>query len=496
MNVGGIVVQEVYVVSDLHLGGEAPFQIFREGPALAAIIDELRESAVAGSKRAFVINGDFVDFLAEQPARHFDPLDAGRKLRRISQDPAFEPVFAALRRFVRTPGCLLGIVLGNHDIELALPWVRQELLDILCGGDDAAAGRVHWALDGQGLLLRMRSADGPRVFCTHGNEVDGWNVVEHEALRKFGRAAQRGEPLDLQYKPNPGSRMVIDVMNEVKKRYPFVDLLKPETEAVVPILATLEPNLLRKLGDIAEFRVRTAANDARIAAGLLGKAAELDEWQQDGSGSMYATVMKAEAQAAKYGEVQALLDTAEERFRAGHFAMDLVDVIERGGTLGVWNAVRSYATSRGDKVEALRGHLSDLAEDRSFDLSDEDPTYISLNEKVSTTVDFLVTGHTHLARAITRDFARSYYYNTGTWARVFRIEPDVLQDASAFRRLFTALSAGAVSALDGEPGLEPVRPHFAAFWHDAQGVHGELRQVASGAPATWSRVHRTHFVRS
>ncbi|TFY97742.1 metallophosphoesterase [Ramlibacter humi] len=499
MNVGGIVVEEACVVSDLHLGGQAPFQIFQQGAALAALIDDLRSRAAPGARRAFVINGDFVDFLAESPSLHFDPIGAGTKLRRIAADPAFAMVFQALQRFVRQPGCLLGIVLGNHDIELALPWVRQELQDLLCGADEAASGRIAWALDGQGLLLRIHGPDGPRVLCTHGNEVDGWNVVEHEALRKIGRAGQRDQALDLDYKPNPGSRMVVDVMNAVKRRFPFVDLLKPETEAVIPILGTLDPSLLKKLSDIAEFKVRKAANDARIAAGLLGDDGREALAPQEGAASLL--VQPAALKAATAGEKQAagrqLLDAAEERLQAGHAAIDLVEAAERGVSLGLWSTAVRYATSGGDKVEALRGRLRDLAKDRSFELQDEDETYRGLCERVSPSIDYLVTGHTHLARAITRDFPRSYYFNTGTWARVFRMDPAVLEAPDAFRGVYTALGAGNIAALDRAPGLVPVRPHYAAFWCDAAGgTHGELRQVKDTAPFAFEAVPGTSFSRS
>jgi UDP-2,3-diacylglucosamine pyrophosphatase LpxH len=496
MNVGGTVVDEAVVVSDLHLGGEAPFQIFNQGATLAALIYDL--ASRQSGRRAFIINGDFIDFLAESPSLHFDPIGAPQKLRRIAQDPAFEPVFEALARFVRSPGCLLGVVLGNHDIELALPWVRQELQRLLCGSDDAAAGRLLWALDGQGLLLRLGEPQGPRVLCTHGNEVDGWNVVEHEVLRKVGRAGQRDEAFDLSYKPNPGSRMVVDVMNTIKHRFPFVDLLKPETSAVMPILATLEPSLVQSLTNIAQFAAGKAANDRRIAAGLLG-ADSIGSGEASGSDAangMKRAVAKTELQSAKRQAAADLLDAAEANLRAGQVAVDLLAAAERQETLGLWDAGKRYALSGFDKVEGLRGQLSGLAKDRSFDLSDEDDTYREMSARVSTTIDYLVTGHTHLARAISRDFARSYYFNTGTWARVFRLDNTVLSDPAAFRSVYTALSAGTLAALNSAPGIVPVPPHFAAFWKDAAGVHGELRQVDGPIPTQWRAVPGSKYSRS
>ena len=60
----GLVVDSVYVISDLHLGGVAPRQMFGETAALAGFIDGL-----PAGRCALVINGDFVDFLAEPPSR-------------------------------------------------------------------------------------------------------------------------------------------------------------------------------------------------------------------------------------------------------------------------------------------------------------------------------------------------------------------------------------------------------------------------------------------
>jgi hypothetical protein len=41
MDTAAIIVDEAFVISDLHLGGEAPFQMFREGEALAGFIGGL-----------------------------------------------------------------------------------------------------------------------------------------------------------------------------------------------------------------------------------------------------------------------------------------------------------------------------------------------------------------------------------------------------------------------------------------------------------------------
>ena len=66
--------QRGYVISDLHLGGAPPaspgergFQLCTQVDALAAFIDQLAGQAADPDNRLeLVINGDFVDFLAEE----------------------------------------------------------------------------------------------------------------------------------------------------------------------------------------------------------------------------------------------------------------------------------------------------------------------------------------------------------------------------------------------------------------------------------------------
>jgi len=89
---------ELYVISDLHLAGAKGFQIFGSTNELAAFIDWIRDRPAA--KIALVINGDTVDFLAENGSKYFDPHGANEKLDRIVRDDSFKPVFDALTQFV------------------------------------------------------------------------------------------------------------------------------------------------------------------------------------------------------------------------------------------------------------------------------------------------------------------------------------------------------------------------------------------------------------
>src|SRR5262249_19849787 len=148
-----------------------------------------------------------------------------------------------------------------------LPEVQENLLDRICGDDDAARGRVRIAMDGTGYTCMV---GGRRVLCIHGNAADPWNVVDHDALRAFIKAQNEGsEPQPLT--PCAGTRLVIDVMNGIKRHYPFVDLLKPETVAVPNVLLALPAHLHPSLLDFAKISVRLAYDTARTdGSGFLG----------------------------------------------------------------------------------------------------------------------------------------------------------------------------------------------------------------------------------
>lgn len=59
---------EIFVISDLHLGGVPGHRIFANQPELLLLLDHVRQRP--GKLRVgLVINGDLVDFLAEPKAR-------------------------------------------------------------------------------------------------------------------------------------------------------------------------------------------------------------------------------------------------------------------------------------------------------------------------------------------------------------------------------------------------------------------------------------------
>jgi UDP-2,3-diacylglucosamine pyrophosphatase LpxH len=474
---------ELHVISDLHLGGGAGFQLFDQTAELKGLIDHLAKKT-RQRRIGLVINGDFVDFLAEEPARHFDPHGAVDKLNRIVCDPSFAPVWRALRRFAGTPKRTLLINIGNHDLELALPWVKEHLLTVLSGDDAAARGRISISANGTGILCKVGMA---RVLCVHGNEVDDWNVGDHETIRRIGRDFNLGR-LVKPWIPNAGTQLVIDVMNDLKKTYPFVDLLKPEMQAVIPVLLALKPWVVTQLPRLLPVDARRTWDRFRIAVRLLeGEQQPMTNPDQSLPASSLSLVLPtADASPTPRNRLRdtakayanALLDRTEERFQEEQDPLVLVRHDEQeeylGGLRSAWNL------AKGDSVEAVREALEGLKEDRSFAIDDPDETFKALDEFVGAEIDFVIAGHTHLERALPRKNGPGHYFNSGTWARLVRLDSEVLSEPARFREVFEVFKSGSMEALDAESGLVEKRPSFVSVWTEGAQTSGEIRRYNEG----------------
>ena len=275
--------------------------------------------------------------------------------------------------------------------------------------------------DGTGVRCRVGNAN---VVCVHGNEVDSWNVTDYERLRRIGRDRQFGLPFEA-WTPNAGTQMVIEVMNQIKREYPFVDLLKPETEGVLPILAALKPGIHRKLLDLAGIAGRKAWDLARMRTGFLNADTPA---AFPATGYRPPPVFAAPAPARSS---EALLNDVESAWRQGVAPISLVRGTQ-DQQLGFWSATRDFVSGK-PKHEVLREALEHLDRDRSFDPAAPDDTFRDLDAMVGADVDLLLAGHTHLERSLPRSRGRGHYFNSGTWARLIRIEPAVRQNEAAFK---------------------------------------------------------------
>jgi UDP-2,3-diacylglucosamine pyrophosphatase LpxH len=449
----------VSVISDLHIGGAEGFQIFGQGALLSAFIDHLRQDSPPES--ALVINGDMVDFLAEPAARAFDPEGAIGKLDRIFTDKNFTPVWDALRKYVRTRQ--LVITLGNHDIELALPWVRRHLLGLLTGGDAAAQSRITLAFDGSGFACTVGTSS---VLCLHGNEVDTWNVTDYETVRRIACDLAQGRHVS-DWVPNAGTKLVVEVMNEIKRRYAFIDLLKPEKEAAVRVLLVLEPDQRAKLRAVAEIASRRVWDGVRRAVGWLSA--------DDGDGDHPAA---PDALARIVGKVETkvdptkLMDHAESLFRTTN-PVDLV-YGQQDQQLGWWDALTAVM-SRREPHEIAREAIKEVADHTTFDVGHIDADYRLIDELAGPACDIVVAGHTHLARSLNRARGRGRYFNSGTWASLMQLTPAQLNTAAAFEPVFeTMRQAKTIADLKG---LVCTRPTVVTVRKQGNQVDASLDKV-------------------
>lgn len=492
---------ELHVISDLHMGGDRlDFQILRETARLAGYVRWVTAQRPDGQV-ALVLNGDIVDTLAEDTGGYIAVDNAVATVERIISHASFTDVWQALAEFVRTPRRTLVLAVGNHDLELALPPVQRMIVERLCGEDLAARARLEFSTLGAGHACLV---GGARVFCTHGNEVDAWNYVRYEDLSKLARrlnAARTVAPAD--WEPNAGTKMVKDVMNDVKKRYAWIDLLKPETSAAVGVLIVLDPSQASKItrlpGIVAEltrggreFAGRLGASAAAAATAATAAApASIDQLL----GANVAKSLKLGGKPSPRGEgrrADDMLLDAELSFQAAP-ARQAGPNETLGAPRLMFDRLTGWITGVG-KDEALRRALLDwLVDDQTFNIANQDQTYLDVTKSVGGAVDVLVTGHTHLERAIDMGGGR-LYFNCGTWIRLLQFTRAMLDTPEAFAPVYRVLEDGRLGTIDAAKfgGTPFVMNQTSAvrIAVEPDGVVGELGHVDGAAPVTWNRIQR------
>lgn len=444
--------RRLFVISDLHLGGRPPgggklgFQLCQAYRELVEFVDWVRtQDGRAGETRELIINGDVIDFLADDDyaggvtTSAWTPDDAAAvaKLEHVVAQVRVDGrgVFDALADFVRD-GHQLTLLLGNHDVELSLPAVRRRLETLL------GPGRLRLIYDGEAYAVG-------RVLIEHGNRYDAWNILDFDRLREERSVRSRGLPIDdakrrdRYFRPPSGTLLVTHFMNPLKHRYRFIDLLKPETGAVLPLLLALEPDLdlgLRALLRVAPI-VRGMARRHHDASGMPVQAGEL------------GGVDSGEGRRLTLDDVLDDVLGADATLFANPAAEQVGDL---GGVDELWSALSGMA----EKLRTLGANLYGLAAiklarnddvrrkrliaaltatatgDRTFDVHHEIDDYRIPATTLCKTgaFDVVVFGHTHVPKQVDLDNAvgrRARYLNTGTWASVIRLDelPRPIEDS-------------------------------------------------------------------
>lgn len=461
--------KELFVISDLHIGGALSTQQGERGFRINTHVIELavflRELAVRrrtlGSSIELVINGDFVDFLAEvPPGDKQHSAFIGNATKAVATFDAITArdadLFDALAELVAS-GCSLTLLLGNHDVELSLPAVRRRLMSRL--GIEANAG-FRFIYDGEAYVVGD-------VLIEHGNRYDGWNVVDHDRLRRFRSESSRELAIssDAQFFAPAGSDLVQRVMNPIKQDYPFIDLLKPETGAALPLLLALEPGLgsaangvesLRLLRDAEQHKPRAPARPARsgdiAGGGTIAYAALrkllLEQLGPAGADATMDLVIQAEqAQSQQRGQIA-----------SGAFSRALSFLRLR--------ASPSYE----QRLDVLLGALRALHDDTCFkrDKEGEACYFEAARALAAGPYSTIVFGHTHLAKQVTLPGSGAAYINTGTWADLMRVPESVLSGPTWAAQAHLEAFASAVRERRYDEFLDWC-PTFAHIQLDAEG---------------------------
>jgi UDP-2,3-diacylglucosamine pyrophosphatase LpxH len=438
------------VISDLHLGGEPscegdvgfdmcpPTARRRIAQFINWVADASPPQKPSEELTELVINGDMVDFLAEKPFEAFTggPDAAIAKLNQTLRhadygEPEQARIFPALRRLVGR-GHRLTILLGNHDIELSLPLVRRALLDEITQGEPAL---VEFLFDGEAYVIG-------NLLIEHGNRYDGWNAIALGALRGYRSTQSRGE-MPWKFIAPPGSRLVATVMNPLKEKYRFIDLLKPENEGALPILFALEPGIIRSVTKLAPLKIRSASAQPRsgqvprkesfVASTMAPSEAEVasemelsaDDLEMSEQG--FAECLNRTQQQIVWGE-RLLDELARDTSRDRPDRHDTrITAAGDQWWMSKWSLFRA---ALGADDERRLAHLRRaFAAGRetigsTFELSAPDPIYCSAAKRLAGGQPrVIVFGHTHLARSIELpDGGR--YLNGGTWCPTIRLRDE------------------------------------------------------------------------
>jgi UDP-2,3-diacylglucosamine pyrophosphatase LpxH len=449
--------ERIFVISDLHIGGEAAPMLGHPGK-LCRFLDELSTHQREGGETVeLIINGDFVDFLALPPCKAWTRTEneAIRKLEDCLTHKQWSPVFQALGRAANHVDRFT-VLLGNHDIELAYPNVRRRLLKEF-GSDE------HRCL----FITNNEAYRRGDVHVEHGNRADAWNAIDYDGLRHLMSGFSRGEEVpDMEV--CPGSKMVEGMVWALKKTYPFIDLLKPETKVLPLLLVALEPSMLDA------FRKLTV-----VAQEWWKQLLRMQPWRYEIkpsknkyiSGTTYRTGLPSTL-AAKFAKELTLIEKS----------VSMAAVTGGTGFDGLAASLKLGKKVPRERLEQIQEALRcALDGDRTFDGDSSDGPYFEAAKKLCGMAKegmaaprVVLMGHTHAPRALATG-TRGVYLNTGTWVDMIRPPSRCMEDSEEGR---TELSNWLGQLVGDSDKLRVCQPHYADI------TLNELGEIAqpSGRP--------------
>lgn len=410
------------MISDIHLANGQPDMI--SNPAvLTQFIVQLPQLFPSDNESReqleLIIAGDFIDYLniQEYAAWTADPGLAVRKLQDVTDRSQFAPVFDALAQHVER-GHRLTILLGNHDVELALPQVQAALLDRL----RSSPHDVHYVMDGRAYRLG-------RALIEHGNRYDDANANDWTGLRAIVSALSRGEPAPVELEVSAGSKLVIKVVNPLKDTYPFVNLLQPVGELLLLLLLEFEPSLAWQVDMLGRL-----LNSKRLAErNRLGQQPRATRNVSAGGEGRVGLAPAEDAELATlFGDTYRQLHSQANANVAAGDVLSLLVRPGRDGLASFFERGEPVPIERLRKIRAALKRILDNDKTTNPDVADGPCGAAALRLlQGSRDLQAVVMGHTHLPRCARSE--TGVYLNSGTWIDRLRIPHAVLADGEERR---------------------------------------------------------------
>ncbi|MCD9186120.1 MAG: metallophosphoesterase [Pyrinomonadaceae bacterium] len=417
---------DLIVISDLHLAAERNCGLFRADSELAEFLTWVYSEA----KDSFlVLNGDIFDFLVGENGGEITSLkESSQKAIKIIEN--HPEVFDALAKITNSNRHQLFILGGNHDPEVALPEVQAVFEDRLRLNNFSP--NIRWLVSGNALTV---SVGKKCILIEHGDLFDDWNRIDYGKLQNSINYSSRLIEND-SYNAPPGSYLV-ENLNPLRKKYPWIDLLKPITEATFPLAWTFARQEL----NIEQRRMLQKVLLNGISAGT--------NW------------LKRNLIMTLHSEM-ILGDTY-------HHA-DLTD------EFSVWRnqEINNPGTSTKKDLRKLIKQLKTVSEqDSSFAIEVPERNKFKsdfLNKYIdSQQISAVVHGHTHSAKIYLVKDGKGLYLNSGTWGRLLCL-PNSKDSVESWEDFLVELETGT------DKGF--LRPTFVRIKNDSQTdvVHAGLNE--------------------
>lgn len=441
------------VLSDIHLGNGAGYDIFAGEAVLPGLLD-----AAAAQRMRVVLNGDTFDFLMNEDPLELSVAQATRQAQAIVAHSPTAAVLAALGRVLAAGGEVL-VRLGNHDAELALSEV-QDLLRAALQQPPPVAARLAFE---RGDAPQVLTVGGARILLAHGEHNDPWNRLD------YGNLPQHGDGPKFRYPP--GSRLVKTLLNPLKRRFGmrFADLLKPDFQGAVLTAMAVDPTSLRLV-----FQGGTAKLLWQLFNKKFGEGMTFVDGDDDGENVGNLGVADAIDQAGLSPEERDAIEGAIDENAPASFADEgLLDAarfkLARAGLKLYASAQRALAGDSGDKYFGLEPDPGEWTEAQRLAKKFE--------------ADAVVLGHTHSARW--KQDAGLAFINTGTWIYLMRL-PSVSDGDDAWQRFLDLArrNPGLDSSKGDAPALISRFTGLVIHEDPAGGALLQLCEWRAGAPPT------------